>query len=72
MIIEAKVKTNSKKREVIEQDSTHYLVHIKSLPEEGKANKELVKLLSKYFKKSVKLLKGKTSKNKLLSIGDGN
>jgi len=52
-----------------------YIVSLKSVPEDNKANIELLKLLKKYFKVEVddiKIIKGKTSKNKLVRIKNGN
>ena len=68
MILEVKVKTNSKKRDIEKVDDVKYVAHLKSLPEGGKANSELIKLFSKFFKGKAKILRGKTSKNKLLKI----
>ena len=72
MILEVKVQTNSGKSDILQIDDSHYKAHLKSSPEEGKANKELLKLLSKKFKRDVEILRGKTSKNKLIKIKDGN
>jgi|AntAceMinimDraft_17_1070374.scaffolds.fasta_scaffold207519_2 uncharacterized protein (TIGR00251 family) len=68
MILKVKVKTNSKKQDIEKIDDVKYIAHIKSLPENGKANSELIKLFSKFFKGKAKILKGKTSKNKLIKI----
>ncbi|HIH59362.1 MAG TPA: DUF167 domain-containing protein [Nanoarchaeota archaeon] len=45
-----------------------YIAFLKSPPEDGKANLELIKLASKYFKKPVRIVLGKTSKKKVLSF----
>jgi len=44
------------------------LVEIKSIPEKGKANKEIVKELKKYFKKQIKIVSGLKSKEKIVEI----
>lgn len=72
MILEVKVHTNSGKREIVRIDNLHYKVYLKNSPEDGKANKELIKLLSKEFKDEVKIIRGKTSKNKRIKIEDDN
>ena len=71
MILEIKVQPNSKRRKLLFIDRLHCKANLKSSPEDGKANKELIKLLSKYFKVEAKIIKGKTSKNKLVKIEDG-
>lgn len=63
MRVEIKVKTNSGKSEIQEENGL-YIAFLKSLPENGKANLELIKLATKYFKKPVKIISGKTSKKK--------
>lgn len=68
MIINVKVKTNSGKQEIVNSNDNNYIVYLKSLPIENKANIELVKLLKKYFKKDIKILKGKSSRNKVIDV----
>lgn len=66
MIISVKVKPNSSKSEFLEQEKIAYL---NSVPEKGKANKELIMLLKKHFKASkVRIIKGATSRNKIVEI----
>ena len=48
-------------------------VSIKSKPEQGKANRELIKLLSKYFQIStdkIKIIQGTKSRKKVVYISD--
>ena len=45
-----------------------YFVKLKSSAEEGKANLELIKLLSKYFGREVKITSGFTSKMKIVEV----
>ncbi|NTU69852.1 DUF167 domain-containing protein, partial [bacterium] len=48
-----------------------FKILIKSVPEKGKANKELISILSKHFKvpkSTVSLLSGHTSRNKIINI----
>jgi uncharacterized protein len=67
MRITVKVKTNSKKQEIIQEDNS-YKVFLKSQPIEGKANEELIKLLSKHFKKKVKIVSGLRGKEKIVEL----
>ncbi|MCK4308170.1 DUF167 domain-containing protein [candidate division WOR-3 bacterium] len=58
---------NSKKAEVIKGEPL--VVKVKAAPIKGKANKAVVKLLSKYFGKSVSIISGGKSKKKIVQIG---
>lgn len=66
-------KPNSKKNEIVwDEYEKVFLVSVKSVPEKGKANKEILKLLKRYFKaREVQLLKGATSTTKLVQVIDG-
>ena len=70
MILEIRVKTNSSKSEVVLKDS-YLIVKVHSLPHEGKANQEIIKILSSYFdisKSKIKIIKGLKSKDKLIEL----
>ncbi len=65
-----KVKTNAKKEEVNLKEG-FYEVKVNAAPVEGKANESVIKLISEYFKVSksrIRIIKGETSRNKLLEI----
>ena len=66
--MELQVKTNAKKTEILEETSTKIKLAVKAKPEHGKANLEIIKFLSKHFKKPVEIVKGKTSKKKIIKI----
>ena len=69
-LINIKVIPKAKKQKIIEEEN-RLKVYLKSPPENGKANKELIKVLSKYFKtaqENIKIIKGKFSKNKIIKI----
>lgn len=76
MKINVKVTPNAKKLEVIEDGidllGERFLkVKVNAPPEDGKANKALVQLLSDYLnvkKKDVNIIKGEGSRNKLVLI----
>ncbi|MEK6972749.1 MAG: DUF167 domain-containing protein [archaeon] len=69
MIINAKVIPNSKGFGIcFDSDKDLFKIHLKSRPEEGKANLELVKELRKLCNCEVRILKGKTSKNKAIGL----
>jgi len=70
MIINIKVITNAKRQE-IKQENDKLKIYLKSKPEKGKANEELINLLASHFnvsKINFKILKGKKSRNKLIEI----
>jgi uncharacterized protein YggU (UPF0235/DUF167 family) len=71
MLIHVKVKTNSSKQEIENFGDGRYLIHVKSVPENNKANIELINLLSKELGVSPKNLNikfGKASNKKIIEI----
>ena len=80
MKIKIKVKPNSGRQEIVEKEKEkndldknkekykEYVVYLKSIPENNKANLELIKLLKRYFKKEVKIVSGFNSRNKMVDI----
>ena len=64
------VKPNSPKNKIVCFDKSRqvYRVEIKAKPEAGKANIEIIKLFSRLTKKKVRIVKGLTSKEKVLKI----
>ena len=64
------VKPNAKKTELIAFDPITQTLKaaIKAPPENGKANAELERFLSKLTKKSVVVIAGKTSKRKIVAF----
>jgi uncharacterized protein (TIGR00251 family) len=68
MKINIRVRPNSGRSE-IEKIGDSYVAYLKSLPENNKANIELVKLLRKHFKCSeVRISSGKTGQRKVIEI----
>lgn len=67
--IVVKVSTG-KKRFSLEWDESEKILKIetKSPPEKGKANKEILKELKKFFEAETYLVSGKTNKNKIIGI----
>ena len=45
-------------------------MNLKSLPEENKANIELLKILKRYFKRDVSISSGHTSRKKVVEVLD--
>jgi len=68
--VKVRVKPASKVAKVVEEEGT-LVVFLKSPPVEGRANRELVEVLAKHFgvtKDSVRILRGKKSRTKVIEI----
>jgi uncharacterized protein (TIGR00251 family) len=70
MIIEVKVYPDSGREEIVKISEEYYKIYLKKPAESGKANIELVKVLKRHFKVEIKIIKGLTSKNKIIKIGE--
>lgn len=70
MIIKVKAKPNSSKQLVEEKEGVLH-ISLKESAEHNKANIELINLLAKYFNTflaNVRILRGKTSRNKIVEV----
>ena len=69
-LVKVIVRPNSKRTEYLGYDESRlaYRIALKALPEKGKANAELIKFIKTYTGKDVTLVKGKTSRTKILRI----
>lgn len=73
MILSVKVTPRASKNEIIEVDSATYKVKITMAPEKGRANEQLIKLLSSYLKipkSNITISRGTSSRHKLVEIKD--
>lgn len=71
MFIKVKVFPNSKEEKIVEKENGKFEVKIKAKPVDGLANREVIKLLSSYFKipeSKIKLIKGFKERNKIFEI----
>jgi len=71
MIIEVKTTPKAKKNLVKDLGNNKYKVYVTSAPEDGKANKAVIKLLAEFFavsRSSVRMVKGETARNKIVEI----
>ncbi len=69
--ISIKVIPHSAKDEVVEEKQNYLKIKLKALPIKGRANKSLIKFLAKKYQVSpsqIQIIKGLTSKNKLVRI----
>lgn len=63
------VKANSSRNEIeYDKERGIHIVHIKAKPEQGKANFEIEKFLSKHFGKQVRIKSGFSSKTKIVEF----
>lgn len=68
-----KVKPNARASLLEQQDDGSYLAHIHAPPVDGKANKELIRLIAAHFgarKAQVSIKSGASSRSKLVQIAD--
>ena len=71
MKLSVKVKPNAKQQKIEEDGAGNLVVWLKSPPTEGKANRELIELLSKKFqvpKSQISLKSGQASRQKIIEI----
>ncbi len=63
-----RVKPSSNKNKIVKMEDGVFKIWVKSAPEKGKANKELLKYLKKITGIHVKIASGLTSKNKTIEF----
>jgi uncharacterized protein len=74
MKINVKVTTKASRKEIVQIDDDNFKIKITKVPEKGKANDEVIKMLAKYFgvaKSKVKIVRGTTSSQKVIEIENG-
>lgn len=73
IVIKVKIVPGSSKNKIVGVYNNALKISITAPPVEGKANKECIAYLSKYFdvaKSKIEIISGETSKNKLIKIYD--
>ena len=73
ILLSIRVIPRSKKNEIIDLGGNRLKVKVTSPPEGGRANKELVESLARYYKKtrsSIIIAKGIKSRDKIVEISD--
>jgi uncharacterized protein (TIGR00251 family) len=71
IIVHVKPRSNQSKVEKI--DDGQYWVWVRAVPEKGKANAEMLELIAHYFdvpKSTVRIVIGKTAREKMVEIAD--
>jgi len=72
MKINVNVSTGARENKIVFKNNL-YKVYLTEIPEKGKANQKLIKILSDHFdvsKSKISILRGEKSKNKLIEICD--
>jgi len=72
MRIYAKVTPRAGRNEVTKISDGEYKIKVTAVPEKGKANEAVVKLLAEYFrvpKSLINIVGGKSAKTKIIDIG---
>ena len=70
MKLNIKVIPNAKENKILES-AEGIRVYVKGVPDKGKANKELIDILSDYYgvkKKDIKIIRGEKSRKKVVEI----
>lgn len=70
MRIRVRVTPNASKQKIVEADNL-LKVYVSAPPDKGKANKRLIKILSKYFKvkkSDLNIVRGEKSRDKILKV----
>ncbi len=74
ILLKIAVKPNSRKQELVIEPKENFLfIRLLSPPDKGKANKELLKLLSNFFNISLsnfQITAGHTSRNKVVKVSN--
>jgi len=71
MLYKIKVITESKKQKIERKKQDELIINIKSKPQQGMANKELIILLSTYFNlpvNKIKIIKGLKNPKKIIEL----
>jgi len=71
MKISVNVKPNAKQVKIERVNESHFLIRVKEKPQEGKANRAVIKALAEYFgipQADVVLLRGQTAREKCFEI----
>ena len=66
--LHVRVKPNAKKTEITQKNEKVWTVSVAAPPDKDKANKELVRFLSKVLKKKVRIKSGLRSREKTLVL----
>ena len=63
-----KVKPNASVTKIVSEQNNQLTISIAAPPDKNKANIELIKFLSKYFSRKVRIVSGLSSRNKIVEV----
>ena len=66
--ISVQVKTQARKQEIVKISPEEYQVSVHAGPVAGKANQEVIELLARYFSVPKSVLRGQSSRKKLVEV----
>lgn len=72
MKIIVQIRPGAREQKIEKIDDGKYKVWVRAVPEGGKANAEMIELLAEHFnvaKSSIRIIIGKTAREKLVEIG---
>lgn len=67
-VLKVTVKPNSPETKIISENGAELVVAVHAPAEKNKANVELIKFLKKHFGRDVKIIRGATSKRKVICV----
>lgn len=67
-MIQLTVRTNAPETKITKQEGVEWWMDVHALPENNKANKEIIRFLSKHYKANVSIICGHKSKRKTVMI----
>ena len=67
--LEVLVKANSSRTEITSEEAGITKMNVKAKPDEGEANREIIKFFSRKYKEPVEIIRGARSRKKLIRIG---
>lgn len=71
MKIFLKVKLKAKIKKLVKIDDTHFVISTNFPPEDGKANKDIIKTIAKHFdiaNSKIQIISGEKSREKIIEI----
>jgi hypothetical protein len=72
-VLQVRVQPGASREELVRVSETEFKAKLTSAPEKGKANEELLKLLSEYLqipRTRLKMVRGQTARIKLIEVSD--
>ena len=67
-VINLTVRTNAPETKITKQEGDQWRMDVHALPEDNKANLEIIKFLTKKYKADITILRGHTSKKKIIRM----